>query len=307
MKAFCIFDDFPAECIESLSGTGIDLTVLGKGKARPDEKEMKRILEQYDIVIIGTSQKIHEWMWENIDNPKIIGTASVGIDHIKVPNNKKSLLTVVNTPTANAQSVSEYTIGAMLMARKRFFEGNELYSRGKNNKSLIRKPEDINRSVVGLVGAGHISSRIMELLYPFDVRFLCYTKNSEKHKDLEDLFKVEFVSLDKLARESDIISVNVPSDDSTFDLINRDLVDKMKDTCIFISVSRPQVTNVHALIDKACSSSDFYLILDFDVLPEYVGLNNGRNIIITPHIAGGTIETRKRMFFEVTDSLIKII
>lgn len=307
MKAFCIFDDFSASCIQQLTESGIEVTVLEKGKARPTDEEMHLIFQEYDIVIIGTSQKIHQWMWKNVTAPRIVATASVGIDHIAVPMEKRDLLTILNTPNANAQSVAEFTVGAMLMARKRYNEGNSLYQAGKNNKALGRKPEDICGAVVGLVGAGHISRKIIELLSAFGVRFLCYTKNPEKHEDLTERFDVKFVDLHELAEQSDIISVNVPNDASTANMIDRDTIAKMKNECIFISVSRASVVDVEALIMKAEKHSDFYVTLDLDIIPDLVGKSNGRNIVFTPHIAGGTIEARKRMFKEITESICKNI
>ena len=136
MRAYCIFDDFPKHEIERLEQAGIKVDVLEHDKSRPDAWQMKVILENYDIVIIGTSQKINADMWENITAPRIIGTASVGVDHIKVPDGKDS--TILNTPNANAQSVAEYIVGCALMCRKRLLEGNELYRVGKNNKALSK-------------------------------------------------------------------------------------------------------------------------------------------------------------------------
>lgn len=304
MKAYCIFDDYPKNCIGELRRVGVEVTAVERGQSRPNESEMKKILEKYDIIIIGTSQKLHEWMWEKVETPRIVATASAGIDHIKIPQNKKHLLEIINTPTANAQSVAEYTVGAMLLTRKRFFEGNILYTEGKNNKSLIRKPEDIHGTTVGLIGAGHISAKIMELLQPFGVNFLCHTKNPINHIDMKNRFQIEFVSLEELVSEANIISVNVPSDESTKRLINSGIIDRMKDDSIFICVSRLSVIDEMALLKKASCNPNFYMILDIDVMPELIQKNNGRNVIFTPHIAGGTIETRKRMFTELTNYLV---
>lgn len=307
MKAFCIFDDFPSSCVEQLENVGISMTVLKRGHSRPSDEEMRHIFEMYNIVIIGTSQRIYSWMWQNVTEPRIVATASVGIDHIHVPEDKSKLLTILNTPKANAQSVAEYTIGAMLMSRKRFVEGNVLYQKAQDNKSLSKKPEDVHGSVVGLVGAGKISTKIMELLSPFGVELLCFTKNPGRHTDLSQRFGTEFVDLETLTRKSDIISVNVPSDPSTRNLISAKLVAGMKDDGIFISVSRASVVDIPALIAKSEANFNFYTILDMDVDSAFVGKNNGRNIIITPHIAGGTIATRQRMFVELTERLMNKI
>lgn len=305
MKAYIVFDDFLPDSVRELENAGISVTVHKKGQARPNRCEMKRILEQFDIVIIGTGQKIDEEMWENITTCRIIGSASVGIDHIKVPDNKKHLLTVVNTPTANARSVAEYVLGVMLMFRRRLLEGNDLYYVGADNKKLIRKPEDLYGTTVGLIGAGHISIMVMDMLKPFGTKILCHTKHPSRHMDLMERFNVEFVALPELIKMSDIISVNVAFDSSTTNLISDKLVAVMKENCIFISISRPQVVDIEALLRKGELNPNFYICLDIDVIPKYAGKNNNRNIIFTPHIAGGTIETRKRMFMEVTKGILK--
>lgn len=305
MNAFCIFDDFLPEYLNQLKKVGIITTSVEKGNSRPTDEEMKAIIEEYPIVIIGTSQKIQEWMWENVNTSRIVATASVGVDHIKVPKDKESLLTILNAPTANANSVAEYSVGAMLLARKRFLEGSVLYSEGKNNKCLIRRPENIQGSIIGLVGAGRISARIMELLQPFGVQFLCYTKNPGHHRDLTDRFRVDFVQLEELSANADIISVNVPSDSTTDNLINETIIGKMKNTAIYISVSRASVTDNIALFEKAKREDGFYVVLDLDPYSDYASMVNGRNVIITPHIAGGTIEARKRMFEEITNRIIQ--
>ena len=307
MRAYSIFDDFTTEAISTFEDAGVELTVHPLGVPRPNHDHMKMILEQYDAVIIGTSQKITEDMFENIAEPRIIGTASVGVDHIKVPDSKKSLCTIINTPNANTQSVAEYNLGAMLMTRKRLMEGNQLYSNGLDNKILVRKPEDIHGTTIGFVGAGRISSKTMEFLYPFGVNLLCYSDDADKRQHLTERFGVRFVSLQELAEQSDIISVNVPSTPETYHLISADIINSMKSDCIFISIAREQVVDISALIVKANENQNFYVVLDLDVIPEYVGKNNNRNIVITPHIAGGTIETRKRMFSEVAQSIIQHI
>ena len=265
---------------------------------------MKLILEQYEIVIIGTSQKISEDMFENISYPRIIGTASVGVDHIRIPDDKVKLVTVLNTPAANAPSVAEYIVGALLMTHHRIMEGNELYAEGKDNKKLVRKPEDIHAITVGFVGAGRISTRTMQLLQPFGVKYVCYTDDAPFRLHLADEYGVRFVSLNELAKTADVISVNVPSTNSTKGLIDAEFIDTMKDNATLISISREQVIDIPALLKKAENNPNFYAVLDMDVIPEYAGKNNRRNVVITPHIAGGTIENRKRMFLEVAERII---
>ena len=307
MKAYSIFDDFTQEAIDILNCAGVELTIHPLGVPRPEHDQMKMILEEYDCVIIGTSQKITEDMFECITAPRIIATASVGLDHIRVSEDKKDLVTIINTPKANAQSVAEYTMACALSCVKRLAEGNQLYRAGKNNKSLYQKPEDLAGKTVGVVGAGNISVRIMEYAQFFGMKILCWTRNPEEHRELKEM-GVQFVALEELASTADVISVNLPNNAGTKGIISSHLVEKMKSTTNFISVSRIETIDIEALIQKAINNPSFYLCLDLDVDENVVrAMPDQNNVIITPHIAGGTLETRKRMFKEVANQVANIV
>ncbi len=303
MRIYSIFDDFPLDAVDLLRSVGADLTIHPQGVPRPDHDQMKTILEHYDCVIIGTSQKITEDMFDNISEPRIIASASVGLDHIRVPEEKKPLVMILNTPKANAQSVAEYTMGCALACCKRLAEGAELFRQGKNNKNLYRKPEDLSGKTIGVVGAGNISAKIMEYARFFGMDVLCWTRNPNRHREFETL-GVRFVTLQELAASSDYISVNLPSNPDTAGIISADLVRRMKDTAVFISVSRVETVDLDALLKKAKTNPGFYLCLDIDVCDDVVvRIPEIPNVLITPHIAGGTIETRKRMFREVATAI----
>ena len=138
MRIYSIFDDFDLQALELIKEAGGFITIHPVGVPRPDHNQMKKILEEYDCIIIGTSQRITEDMFDNINSPRIIATASVGVDHISIPRDKCKLVTIINTPKANAQSVAEFTIGSALLCAKRFIEGYDIYKDGKDNKSLHR-------------------------------------------------------------------------------------------------------------------------------------------------------------------------
>lgn len=307
MKAYSIFDDFTEEATKILEESNVDITIHPLGVPRPDSEQMKRILETYDCVIIGTSQKITEDMFENIHEPRIIATASVGLDHICIPKDKRDMIQVINTPKANAKSVAEYTIGCALTCVKRIVEGDSLYRAGKNNKSLYKKPEDLNGKKLGVIGAGNISTEIMRYAGFFGMDIFCWTRNPERHQELANN-GIKFLPLEELVGMSDVISFNLPNKPETYGMISRELIDKMKENCIFISVSRKETMDINALFDKAKASSAFYVCLDIDLTDEIVSsVPDKSNVIVTPHIAGGTVETRKRMFKELSEGIVELI
>lgn len=307
MRVYSIFDDFGSEPERVLRNAGVELTIHPSGIPRPNDLEMKKILEGYDCVIIGTSQKITEDMFIDVKAPKILATASVGLDHIRIPDDKIGLVTIINTPKANALSAAEYTIGCALSCSKRLIEGRKLYLEGKNNKALSHKPEDLQGKTLGVVGAGNIAKQIMNFGLMFGMSIICWTVHPDHHADLLDM-GVKFVELDDLLKEADIISVNIPNNSETHNLISRERIQVMKENAIFICISRQETIDTEALIDKAEQHDDFYICLDLDLNSDLVRkLPDKPNIMITPHIAGGTTAARKRMFLELSDKIAELV
>jgi D-3-phosphoglycerate dehydrogenase len=299
MRLYTIFDDFDPIAAQIIRGAGITLDIHPKGVARPDQATMKRILEEYDGVIIGTSQKIGEAMLDSIKSPKIIATASVGTDHIQIPKEKRDFFRIYNTPKANAQAVAEYTFATALSCLKRIEEGRRLYLLGKDNKSLSQKPVELFGKTLGVIGAGAISKRIMEFGQFFGMDIFCFTRHPEKHEDLQEL-GVKFSSLWEVAKQSDVLSVNLPNVPETKGIVSKELVSCMKSEGVFVSVSRLDTISFPDLLEKSKQNRNFYTCLDIDGNEEVARQSQGmENVIVTPHIAGGTRETRIRMFREL--------
>ena len=126
MKVYSTFDDLDEKSKKIMLKAGINLFIHPHGIARPNKHMLTEILDNYDAVMLGTSQKISPDMLSNIVSPKIIATASSGIDHIEIPESKKKLVKIVNTPKATGLAVAEYTFANILSCYRRLAEGNKV-------------------------------------------------------------------------------------------------------------------------------------------------------------------------------------
>lgn len=307
MKAFSIFDDFPVSSIDILEKHGISVTLLEKGKERPNGDALKALLDEYDILFISTAQKMPEEMFEDVNVPKIIGTASSGVDHIRIPGEKKVLVKIANATHANRSTVTEHTFGLVLTLRKQLIEGREIAAQGLSKKAMERKPVDLYSSTMGVIGAGGIASTVLRMAKSFGMKRLCWTLHPESHRYLAD-DGVEFVDIDSLLKEADVISVNIPMSEQTKNLINDKRVSMMKETATFVTTSRLEITDNVALMEKARKYPSFSVGMDVDATNiKDLWDPSMKNVIITPHIGGGTIESRIRLFNECSENVIKAI
>ena len=116
------------------------------------------------------------------------------------------------------------------------------------------------------------------------------------------------MSLDNLLQQADIVSVNIPLSEATSELLDARRISMLKDNAVLISTSRPEVIDNAALLRRASSTPSFCVGLDYDA-KSVAGLWNLDilNVIVTPHIAGGTIESRRRLFEECTRNAVEIM
>lgn len=307
MKAYSVFDDFPQSSIDILEKNGIAVTVLEKGKERPNGNSLKALLDEYDILFISTAQKMPEEMFTDINVPKIIGTASSGVDHIHIPEDKKSLIRVANATHANRSTVTEHTFGLILTLRKQLIEGRETAAKGLTKKTMTSKPVDLFGSTMGVIGAGGIASTVLKMAKCFGMKRLCWTLHPERHQDLtED--GVTFVDIEDLMKTTDIISVNIPMSEQTRNLINAERVAMLKKTATFVTTSRLEITDNKALMERAKAIPTFSVGMDVDAASiKDLWDSSMKNVIVTPHIGGGTIESRIRLFNECSENVVKAI
>lgn len=302
LKAYSVFKDLDKKACEILTNAGIELE-LSTSEERPNKEELLKLLNDYDILIIGVKEILTEDMLKAINNKKIIATLSIGVDHIDNSFFESNLIKVINCQTSNVISVAEHIFSLILSLKKRIIEANNIAMKGGTKKDLSARSNDISNSTIGIMGAGKISREVIKIANVFNMKIYCNTLNPEKHKDLLEQ-GVEFLSLDELLSNSDIITVNIPLNKENKNLISKDKIKLMKKTATFINTSRAEIVDMNELIRYADENAVFNVGLDIDA-ENYKGLLNIKrnNVIVTPHIAGVTKEAIKRMDVELASSI----
>ena len=306
LKAYSIIKDLNKKACEIIKNNGIQLDISNSDK-RPDKEELIKLLDKYDILIIGIEDKFTKDMLPSTTKKKIIATLSIGLDHIDNVFLENDNIKIINCQNSNVVSVAEHIFALILGLKKRIIEANDISLKGENRKKLSMKSNDITGSTLGVIGAGKISREVIRIAKVFDMNIICNTLNPELH---EDLIKegVKFMSLDEVLSNADIITINIPLNEENRNIISKEKIRLMKRTATFINTSRGEIVDMNELIKYADENKTFNVGLDIDAENYKDILDIKRNnVIVTPHIAGVTKEAIERMDVEVANTLVKYI
>ena len=267
-----------------------------------DEKSTKK-----SALIIRSVRKITEndlIRMKNETNIDIICTASSGFDNIDYEKARKIKIKIINVPDGNYISAAEHTVAMLLSIVKniRNFSANNL-SGSDFSTSIFTNNELYNKSI-GIIGVGRVGSYVAKLCKAFKMHIY---GNDIKKNIAKKYPWIRFSNLSYLIKISDIISVHTPLDRSTRDLIDEKKILKMKPGVIILNCARGGIINEAALIKNLKTKKIFYGGLDvFENEPEInEELKYLNNVLLTPHLAGKTKESRIRISVNLAQRLIQ--
>ena len=310
----------PEVGIKMLKDKGFDVVVNEVAEDRPATKEeMVEALRQakgegkpFNAVLSVLTEKISaEIMDAGLPTLKIIANYAVGFDNIDLEAAKQRNIMVTNTPGVLTNTVAEHTFALMLSIAHRISESDRFSRAGKYKAwgPNLLLGTDLSGKTLGVVGLGRIGSRVVcHAVKGFDMKVL-YT-DPKPSPDFEKEFNAKYVEkLDDLLPQADFVSIHVPLLDSTHHLINEARLKLMKKTAYLINTSRGPIIDEKAL---ALSLSQGWIrgaaidVFEFEpeITPELKELDN---IIITPHIASATEETRNKMAELAAQNIIEAL
>lgn len=232
---------------------------------------------------------------------KYIDVAFTGVDHVDLAAAKEKSIAVSNAAGYSTQAVAELSIGMMLSLLRNIPQVDARCREGKTKDGLVGS--ELGSKTVGIVGTGAIGLRTAQLLKAFGCRVLAYAPHEkEAAKGL-----VEYVSLETLLRESDIVSLHCPLNDSSRHMINAERIAMMKPTAILINVARGPVVDSEALADALNSGKLAGAGIDvFETEPPLDPnhpLLHAKNTLVTPHVAFASTQSMEARAHIVFDNI----
>ncbi|XP_043915517.1 glyoxylate reductase/hydroxypyruvate reductase-like [Protopterus annectens] len=307
MKVF-VTRRIPPEGLAVIKQSGVTLELWDSDEPVPRAELLKGISGAYGVVCLLSDKIDAEVLDAAGPNLKVISTMSVGYDHLSVEEIKKRGIRVGYTPDVLTDATAELTVSLLLATSRRLIEAAAEVKNGgwSSWKPLWMCGYQLSQSTVGIIGLGRIGLAIAHRLKPFGVKKFLYTGRQPRASAASEI-EAEFVSLSKLAEESDFIVVSCALTSETLGMCNKDFFSKMKKTAIFINISRGVVVNQDDLYQALATGQIAAAGLDVttpEPLPTSHPLLTLKNCVILPHIGSATYSTRNTMSVLTANNLL---
>jgi glyoxylate reductase len=231
---------------------------------------------------------------------KAISTYSVGYDHIDIKTATSKGITVGYTPEVLTRATADMTMALMLSLFRRIPEGNQIIRNDKWN--TIFGPydflgTDLYQKTLGIFGMGRIGKAVAKRAGGFEMKVIYHNRIRLSIKE-EKKLGVKYVSMDNLFRTSDVVSIHSPHTPQTHEIVNLELLKKMKRTSFLINTARGKIINEKdlavALQRKIIAGAGLDVFQKEPINSKHLIVKTN-NSILTPHSGSATIETRKEM------------
>ena len=228
---------------------------------------------------------------------KLIQLVSAGFDELDLELCRKLGIQVANNGGTNAQDVAEHTVALILGVYRRLVDLDKFARTNRWDELEIGlSTHTISGKTVGIIGLGHIGRQVARLLRGFGA-YLIYNDVEGAQPELERELRISRLGLVELLQTSDIVTLHVPLTEQTRHLIGRRELSHMKTTALIINTCRGQVIDEQAL--TSILKENRIMGAGLDVLEEEPPdinhpLLSLENVLITPHVAGVTLDTWRR-------------
>lgn len=305
IKAVLVENIHPAG-VELFRSEGFQVETLA---GAPDESKLLKLVADAHILAIRSKTDVTPKVLAAAQKLLAVGCFCIGTNQVSLAEAKRRGVPVFNSPFSNTRSVAELTIAEVVALTRRLVEKSEQMHRAVWDKSATGAHEVRGRTL-GIVGYGHIGSQVSVLAEAMGMRVLYHDViaklpmgNARQVKTLADVLK-----------EADVVTLHVPADASTKNMIGAAQLKKMKSGAMLINNARGSVVDLAAL--AAALKSGHLAGAALDVFPdEPAGKGDAfdspvrglSNVILTPHIGGSTEEAQQSIAEDVAGKLIKFV
>ncbi|OGW79622.1 MAG: phosphoglycerate dehydrogenase [Omnitrophica bacterium RIFCSPLOWO2_12_FULL_44_17] len=271
-------------------------------------EELKAIIGEYDAIVIRSGTQMTKDILEAAKRLTLVGRAGVGVDNVDMPTATKQGIVVMNTPDGNTISTAEHSFSMLMALARNIAQANESIHKGEWKRAQFMGTE-LNEKTLGVIGLGRIGREVAKRAIAFGMRVIGY----DPYISAENVGQlgIEVVDLDTVFRQADFITLHVPKNDDTKNIINAGSIAKMKKGVSIINCARGGLVDEQALCDAIQSGQVKGAALDVFAKepPENNPLLVLDHVIATPHLGASTEEAQENVAIavaqQVADALLE--
>ncbi len=285
-----------------------DVTILDR--ALPED-ELIECIKDVSLVGVRSKTQLTEKVLSHAKKLWAVGCFCIGTNQVDLDYATQNGIAVFNSPYSNTRSVAELVIGEIIMLARRIPEKSSAAMAGKWLKEA-RGAFELRGKTLGIIGYGHIGSQVSVLAEALGLRVIFY--DIESKLPLGNASSVG--SMDEILEQSHFVTLHVPQDPGTVNLMNREAIEKMQPDSYLLNLSRGSVVDIEAAVEHL--KSGHLAGAAFDVYPQEPKskeepfhspllelAESHPNLILTPHIGGSTQEAQQNIGEDAATKLIQ--
>jgi D-3-phosphoglycerate dehydrogenase len=262
--------------------------------------------------IIVRSKVLDENFMKKFSNLKFIGRVGAGMENIDLEYTESKSIQCVNSPEGNRDAVGEHTLGMLLNLTNRLNIADHEMRCGKWRREENRGHE-IGHMTIGIFGYGNMGSAFAEKISGFNARVIGYDKYKKNYSN----HFVEEVNLKEFFKAADVVSFHIPLTQETEFLVNNVFINQFQKDIYILNTSRGKILKTADLVQNLetgkvkgaaldvfeYESSNFETLFEKSMSPDFQYLMKSNKVILTPHIAGWTYESKYKLAMVVGEKI----
>ena len=285
----------------------LDFSVLSSDVTVYDdttERQLSERIQGANIIVTKEMPVSAEMIQKFPESVKLICEAGTGYNNIDLEATRKKGITVCNIPSYSTERVAHTAIMMILNLSSAMQVQMKMLACGNHDnftRNLQVPHVEVNGKTLGVIGAGHIGRKVIQIAQALDMNILVYTRTPK-----EDEKGICYVSLEELLKNSDYVSMHCPLTESTKHMINKETLSLMKPSAFIINTSRGALIDEAALIEALENGMIAGAGLDVQETepPEEANpLYTMDQVLLTPHMGWKGLETRQRLVSILADNI----
>jgi len=280
---------------------------LWEEEAPPPDRELLRQAARCHGLLTLLTDRVDDKLLEGADHLVVVSNMATGIDNIDVAAASERHVLVTRTPGVLSETVADFTFALMLAAARRVAEGDRYVRAGRwktwGPSTLLGC--DVFGATLGIVGLGGVGMEVARRARGFGMRILYHSRTRKPAP--ERRYRMTFLPLDDLLRQSDFVTLHAALTPQTRQLIGKRELGLMKDTAVLVNTGRGPLVDQMALYQALKAGRIAGAALDVTD-PEPIGpddpLLSLDNVVMAPHIASASMATRARMAMLAAENLL---